>query len=485
MHLLAAAAGLGVDARTAEGRERLEGALRRVTLPVALSGLTTVVGFVSITVVRIEAVRYTGGYGALGVLVVTAVSLTLLPAALALRALPATPPRGLGLVRTRLAPRLVDVIARHAGAVIVVWGVASLLVGLGITRIDVETDATRWLPPGHPVRDSYESIRSALSGISPMNVVVTAPEGGSVLDPPLLEAIDALSRHLETLPEVGRTISLADPLRQLHGGMVDDPAQPLPGDAALAAQYMLLLDSVEPIEDLVTPDRGAANILIRADDNASARLTGIAEEVDAWWRAHAADLGTVTTTGIMYEFARAEDEIAYGQLRGLGLALAVISAVLFAIFRWPRLAAVALVPNALPLLLIFGGLGLLGLPLDAGTVLIGSLALGVAVDDTIHLTTDFHAGVARGDPPRDALEHAMRGVLPAITATTAMIAAGFFVLGLSEFTITRNLGLLTGGIMVLCLAADVTLLPALLLRMPRRPAPAAGAPSATRSATGP
>lgn len=467
MHLLAAASEADAADGAAPTPEALEAALRRVTLPVALSGLTTVIGFVSITVVRIEAVRSTGGYGALGVLVVTAVSLTLLPAALALRPLRGASPRGFETVRERLAPALVRGIAGRGGLVIGGWAALTLVVGLGVARIDVETDATRWLPPGHPVRDSYESIREALSGISPMNVVVRAPEGGNVLDPAVLAAIDGLSRHLESLPEVGRTLSIADPLRQLHGEMERDPRQPLPRGLALAEQYMLLLESVEPIDDLITPDRSAANVLIRADDNASASLAGVATAADAWWAAHGAGLGEAKTTGIMYEFARAEDEIAYGQLRGLSLALAVISVVLFAIFRWPRLALVALVPNALPLLVVFGGLGLLGVPLDAGTVLIGSLALGVAVDDTIHLASGFHGNVSSGQPPREALEQTLRAVLPAVTATTVMIAAGFFVLAFSEFTITRNLGLLTGGIMLLCLLADVTLLPALLLGMPR------------------
>jgi predicted RND superfamily exporter protein len=111
---------------------------------------------------------------------------------------------------------------------------------------------------------------------------------------------------------------------------------------------------------------------------------------------------------------------------------------------------------------------LFGLPLDAGTVLIGVLAIGIAVDDTIHIATGFYERLARGVAPRSALEQTFASVLPAILGTTAMIAAAFLVLGFSEFTITRNLGLLTGGIMLLCLLADVTLLPALLLGMPPR-----------------
>jgi predicted RND superfamily exporter protein len=320
------------------------------------------------------------------------------------------------------------------------------------------------------VRDAYESIRLELSGISPMNVVVEAPEGGSVLEPEALAAIDGLTLYLGEQLEVGKAISVADPLRQLVGGFLDDPSQPLPDSYAQATQSMLLLDSVEIIGDIITPDHRFANVMLRVDDNGSARLVDLAGRARDWWDAHGVDGYTATPTGIMYEFARAEEAIAHGQLGGLAVAFAVISGILFAIFRWPRLALMALVPNALPLFIIFGCMGLLGIPIDAGTVVMGSLALGIAVDDTIHVTTTFSIARERGLDARKALQHALSEVLPAVCASTLMLTIAFGLFAFSEFAITRNLGWLTGSIMVLCLLADVTLLSALLLRLPEPPA---------------
>ena len=445
-------------------RDALERALNRVSLPIALSGLTTALGLLAITFVRIEAVRMTGGFGALGVLGVTALSLTLLPAGLALGSRPIPRPRGFGWIQRRAAPALVAGVDQRRGAILGVWAGIVILAGVGVAGIQVETDATRWLPVGNPVRDAYEEIRQTLSGISPMNIVVEAPPGGSVLEPRVLKAIDGLAAHLETLPEIGKTLSLADPLRQLHGGFMDDPSQPLPDSLALSEQYLLLLESLEQLEDLIRFDRSGANILIRADDNGSAGLVGVRDTAEAWWSEHGPPETRITTTGIMYEFARAEDEIAYGQVRGLAVALGVISAVLLLIFRSPGLALLALIPNAIPLWLIFGTLGGFGLPLDAGTALIGCLALGVAVDDTIHVVAGFHARSQAGLAAPQALKETFVEVLPAIASTTAMIAGAFLVLGFSEFTITRNLGLVTSAIMVLCFVADATLLPALLIR---------------------
>jgi predicted RND superfamily exporter protein len=424
---------------------------------------------VAIALVRIEAVRYVGIFGSLGVLAVTASTLTLVPAGLRLHTLGTRPPRGAGWIQSRLAGRLVEGATRRRRRALVLWCLGAVVFALGIGRVDVETDATQWLPRGNPVRDSYESIRSRLSGISPVNVVLEAPDR-SVLEPEVLSAIDSLASYLESLPDVGKAVSIADPLRQIHGGFLDAEDQPLPQERALAEQYLLLLESVEHVADLVTDDRSAANVLLRVDHNGSSHLLEVADAARAWWQQNGVAGVKGEPTGIMYEYARAEDEIAFGQLRGLSFALSVISVMLLAIFRWPRLALVALVPNVIPLAVIFGLMGLLSVPLDAGTVLVGSLALGIAVDDTIHVTSGFFDRIQLGLGARDALHRTFVAVLPALVFTTIAVALAFVVLGFSEFTFTRNLGLLTAAIMVLCLLADVTLLPALLLGLPARPA---------------
>jgi predicted RND superfamily exporter protein len=124
----------------------------------------------------------------------------------------------------------------------------------------------------------------------------------------------------------------------------------------------------------------------------------------------------------------------------------------------------------IPLGIAFGFMGLVGLPLDAATVCMGSLALGIAVDDTIHVVTRYGEEQRRGASPEQALGRCFGRVLPALVFTTVTIGAGFLVLGISQFTLIRNLGLVTAALVVLCLVADATLLPALLLgrREPER-----------------
>ena len=222
------------------------------------------------------------------------------------------------------------------------------------------------------------------------------------------------------------------------------------------------------LSDVLALDHMGANILLRVDTNASSEVVDLAEWVERWWSERGVAGFEVRTTGIMYEFGRAEEQIAYGQIRGLGLALAAIALILLLVLRSPSLAAIALLPNVFPLAIAFGFMGLVGVALDAATVCLGSLALGIAVDDTIHLVTSYGDARLRGEKPREALDSGLRKVLPALILTTLTIAVGFAVLGLSQFTLIRNLGIMTSALVVLCLLADTTLMTALLLGRDRR-----------------
>jgi predicted RND superfamily exporter protein len=435
-----------------------------VARPIALSGLTTIIGFLAMATVRISAIRELATYGALGVLAITVASVTLVPAVL-------TQQRGVSLrsgldhwVRNPLRDWLVTVVVRHRVWVIGTWLVGLVGVGVGIAQLQISTDIIRWFPDGTVVRSDYEEIRRRLSGITPVNVLVEAADDESVVRSDMVAVIGALSDDLGRLPEVGKAISVADPLRQLNQVFSRDSSAGFPKDDASIEQYLLLLESVEYLRDVVTSDHSSANILLRMNNNSSSEIVALGAWVDDWWRQRGASGFTVATTGIMYEFGRAEEEIAYGQIRGLLFALAAIGCVLLALLRRPLVALIALLPNAIPVAMAFGCMGLVGIPLDAATVCLGSLALGIAIDDTIHVVTGYSDERGRGTTPVAALKVCLNNVLPALVLTTVAIGVGFGVLAFSEFTLIRNLGLVTAVLVSLCLLADLTLLPALLVR---------------------
>ena len=456
MHLIAAA-------RNVQGAESLEAALSPVLEPTALSGLTTAIGFLAVAAIRIDAVQQVGTYGALGVFAVVSAALTVVPAVIRLRPMTGGAPPLQSWLRESLPARLLGLAERKSSMMVTGWALVAAVFGFGLSQATVETDVTRWFPKGSDVRDSYEEIKRHLSGISPMNVVVQS-DGVPVTDPSMLASIDGLVAYLQAMPEVGKAIALTDPLRQLHAGFAADPASPLPESRLLAEQYLLLLESVEYMEDLVSFDRATANVVLRVDHNGSEHLLAVARLAEEWWRDHGPAGTTAQTTGIMHEFARAQDEIAFGQARGLGFALLTIMILMFAIYRSVRIAAVAMVPNVLPLVLVFGFLGLASIPMDAGIVVSGCLILGIAVDDTLHLVSAFRRHSLEGMDAHAALRAALRRVVTPVVLTTCVVGIGFLALASASFAFVRNLGILVVFVMLICFLADVLLLPSLLLR---------------------
>ena len=461
VHLLSAVSGVV--------REERAEALLGVALPIALSGLTTTLGFLAVSFVQIEAIQNIGIFGAVGVLSVLTVTLTAGPAALTLWPLSLRRVRFQGYIQDRATPSLIRFALKDRRAVMVCWLAAMAAVSVGLGRLAVETDVILWFQRDDPIRVAYETIRGRLSGISPLNVVIESPRDLDIDSHEVISAIDRLSTFLEDLPAVGRSISIADPLRQIHGGFSGDASLPLPVDDALIGQYLLLLESKRYINDFMARDHSAANIQLRVNDNSSDALLNVAAMAESWWARNGVTGYSARGTGIMYEFARAQDAIAWGQLKGLVFAFLAVLGILIAVFRWVRLALITLVPNVIPVAMGFGVMGLLGIPLDAGTVVVGNLAFGIAVDDSIHAATGFFSRHASGQSVPAALASTYRRVLPPLVYTTATVTLGFTMLALSDFTFIRHLGLLTAGLMIICLLADSLLLPAMLSRLDDAP----------------
>ncbi len=462
MHMLAAAARASAESaeRPIDG-DRLSIRLQEVATPIALSGLTTAIGFVATSLAGIESVRNVGGFGGVGVVATTALVLTALPAMLTAVPAPSSAPAGFNRLSGFAPDRVAAHSDRHRRAVLAIWLILAAVAALGVSRVELNTDATRWFRLGTDTRDSYETIREQLSGISPINVVIESTETGqSLLTPDTVAKLDQLTNFLESQPEVGRAVSVADPLLQIHAGFAG-AARGLPDRAAALEQYLLLLESAEHVDDLITSDRSATNLILRLNNNGSSEILRTGRTAEAWWAKNGVPNTTAQATGIMYEFARAQDAIARGQVVGLTAAVIAIVFVLFATFGSLRSAAATLAPNVAPILGIYGAMGFSGVPVDAGTVLVGSLALGIAVDDTVHVASAYFEA-RRTEPPQRSVQRSLERTLPAITYTTIAVGIGFSLLALSDFTFIRNLGLLMAAAMAACFVADVHLLPALL-----------------------
>jgi len=448
---------------SARGTQEIEAAIGQIAKALLLSGLTTAIGFVAISTVRIDAIRELGLFGAAGVLYVLLAVLSLVPSLLALLVGKVEFQFRNDRLRRIGTSFVVPQAIRNRRIIAIAWIGGAVISTIGIARVHVETDIILWFSDQSWIRESYENIKSSLVGITPVNVVIESENEADVTDPSVFRMIRELEEFVSTLPIVGSAMSFVDPVVELDSKLSMVETSDSQGfSAELISQYLLILGSIDNFRDLISNDRRAANISILLTENGSKGILGVEESVSEWWRQNGPSGFSATTTGIMYEFARSEEEISSGQARGFGLALISVAFLLVLIFREPGLIVATLVPNIVPLLLAYGFMGIAGIPLDAATMCLGSLSLGIAVDNTIHIATEFSDWEKQGMRRSCAIRLAVQRVIPALVFSTLAITVGFLVIGLSEFTLIRNLGLLTSAIVTVCLVADLTLLPALL-----------------------
>ncbi len=462
------------------GHARLaaERCLRHVVLPVLVSGATTVVGYGSLLITNVPAVFEYGAFSVLGVASVTLLSLTLVPAAVALLPLPRqSAVSGAARVRPRVTDRLESVVdgalsricvfsQRHASGAIVVWGVLCVAAAVATARVVIDTDYLSYFDESSPIRQDFASVNRLLSGAVPLYVVVDGAEPGAFREPALLRALEAVQERAKLIPGVTHTTSLVDTLRVLNRVMEeDDPAaERLPETRSAVAELLNLVPKNE-IGRLATSDQARANLIVRTGEVGSAAVRRLAARLEEAAAGDAFGPGTkVSVTGNAVLLSRSADAIAWGQANSVGLAALTILVLLAVLLRSGKLGLIAMAPNAVPVLLFFGLLGVGVAPLSLPTSLIASVALGISIDDTVHYLVRYRDERSRGLDPAGAITVTSRLVGRPMLVAAMMLILGFLVVALSGFATLRQFGLLSATTMAICLATDLVLLPALLVK---------------------
>jgi predicted RND superfamily exporter protein len=161
-----------------------------------------------------------------------------------------------------------------------------------------------------------------------------------------------------------------------------------------------------------------------------------------------------------------EEYLIGSQIECLVLALVVITLLMSVLLRSVVLGLFSMIPNLTPIAIGLGAMSLAGVSLNPGTVMIGAVALGIVVDDTVHFMVALRRALADRSPVDEAIRVALSEVGPALAVTTLLLAASFLVLTLGSFAPSIQFGAITTLIVVVALAADLVLLPAALRLSP-------------------
>jgi len=441
--------------------------LARVAFPVAFTALTTAAGFLSLGTNDLAVVRGFGFFAAVSTLATFLVALTLVPLLLTHggKGADVMPESSLGWLDRRL-DALVRFDLRHANGILVA---ALLLVGgalFGATRIEVNLPVIENFGRETEIRRAYREVDRLFGGANQFYVMLRAEQAGAFEDPAWLREIAGLQAWLEAQPEIGGTTSVVQYVEVLNealgAGAGDPPGRHIPETAKAVAQ-LLLFGGNEELDVLIDRAHRTATILVRSTATETREFDILARRIDARLAELPAGL-TGQTTGNAILLTRAADRISRGQALSLLLASAMIGLLLIGYFRSLRLGLLALVPNVIPVVLYFGLLGWTGVTLNNATALMGSIVLGIAVDDTLHLLVEYRRALAQTGDPARALHEAVRHVGRAITCTTLAVCLGLLVVGTSELRNQAEFGLLGAATLAIAWLVDLTFTPVLCAR---------------------
>ena len=430
-------------------------AARETLPPCALTALTTAAGFGSLAFSEIPPVRDLGIFAAAGALIACGLVFSLLPALLLNRPLRA--PRASGWSQPR-AEALTRALKRGAVPILLA---AAVLAGVGVEgarRLRFESHVLQFFPADHRLPRAYAEVEERLLGLTPLELWLEGPRD-ELLTAQRLGDLRAFVAEARQDPLVGEVIS---PL-----GL--DPRWDELSPAALAALLRAgLAEEARGVAEshlrLLEGGTLALRITLACQTTSSEAFDRLVRHlrgrIPASLREGPAPL---RLSGAVPLLVRTQALLVDTQLRSFGLALLVVTAVLLLAYRSLGLVLISLLPNVLPILITLGAMGWFGVPLNTATVTVAGIALGLVVDDTIHLLHHHHLARRGGAPPGPAVRDTLWLVGRPVTVTTAAVALGFGAFAVSDFAPTFYFGSL---IALTCLSAwvcDLLALPALLL----------------------
>ena len=452
-------------------REAAHQALSQMLAPCFYTAATTIAGLLSLCSADLSPVRQMGVLGAVGVAFSFVLTFALGPWLLPMLPAPSGPEETRSGALSRWWARWDRGLVALAAWVqrrswMVVLGSAALLVLAlsGLRYLEVGSNPMNYFQADNPARQDLLFVDEHLAGTISIEVLVDTGSVGGLKEPAVLKAMVRTQDFLEGLEGVGATASLADyvvALRQaMHGG--GETERRIPVTRAEVSQLLLLLDDPQELERFADFDfqKGRVHATVRMSEGEE--LAARSAQVDRFLMEQFPAPASASATGLSRLISNMETYLLQSQIRSLSLAFVTVLFFMVLALRSIRLGLFSMIPNLLPIGMALGFMGWVGIPLDPGTAMTGAVALGLVVDDTVHFLYHFKERSLAGDPLETATRATLMDTGRAITMTSVILVAGFWLLTLASFLPNIYFGLLCGVAILLALLANLVVLPAVL-----------------------
>lgn len=451
-------------------RDSLQETMELVGNPCLLAAVSTAAGFLAMAGSDLKGISHLSIYGAFGVMCTFLMTVTLLLSLLSFGGERQKTIRTSHGWISKFLNSAADTNIARPGLVIMISVVAFMVALLGLRELRVDFNFLTDFKPHMKVRQDTEYADQNMGGMLSLVYVFDAGTDG-IKDPKNLAAMERFQEFASQQAHVEKTLSIVDTLKDLnqtfHG---DDPAYyKLPDDRELIAQYLLMyeLSGGDQLEEFVTSDFARAVVDLRVQMVPSSNIADLFETLETYVEETSSTNGlelTVEASGVGLLWVRMADYISSSFAQGYVLVFVMIFVLMCLIFRSLKVGALAMIPNFGPIVLTMGFMGWADINLDYIRMMIATIAIGIAVDDTVHLVTRFRQEFYRCGSYEKAMRNSLGGVGHALVITTIILISAFALYFTSQLSVMASFGSLLAVAISAALLSDLYLLPVLLMK---------------------
>ena len=450
-------------------KEALSYTLGHSGLAIAMTSITTAIGVGSFAGSQVAPISDLGIFASLGVMVSLVLTLTLLPALLSITKLKAKPRTSSSKI-DELMRKMAQIPVNHTKTILVS---SALLVALSLvasTQVELSHNPLKWFQPHSEERIATETIDKQMNGSVTIEVVVDTGKENGWIDPIKLETLNRFTTKLESYMDehthVGKVISLATIVKETNRALHENKEgyYTIPTDANLVSQELLLFENSgsDDLEDVVDSQFSKARITIKMPWTDSVYAVGIRDYVQSEAKLAFKD-DIVEVTGMMPLLINTFSNAIFSSVQSYFMAAIAITFMMMIILGSVRIGLLSMIPNLAPIIVGLLLMAIAKIPLDMFTLLIGSIAIGLVVDDTIHFMHNFRRYYLESGDSTKAIEQTFLTTGKAMLITTIVLSLGFFAYLAANMVSVQNFGLLTASVIIFALLSDLLLAPALMI----------------------
>ncbi|MCX8124388.1 MAG: efflux RND transporter permease subunit [Spirochaetes bacterium] len=478
----------------------IQSSLLHISLTVMLAGLTTFIGFFTLSTNQVSSIREMGIFAALGVFSAVIISLTLIPAVLVL--LPEKEKKlqfqskilsyisNLNLVE-KIVNRLATLAVDNSALVVGILLVALITAFVGMSKVKVETSVHAYFKEGDYILTSSKIVGQKFGGSAGINILIDTGKPDGVKDPKFLQFVDSFRNWLVAEQNddlnIGRTDAFTDFIKTINLAMHNNDFNyySIPNTVQDVDSYIDLYGGkddndnglADEFEPYVDKKFTTVNIFARLWEKQGKFLSSntmhhIINKIRIYLEHNLPEGCSFKITGEPKVLVRMSEYIVQGQVMSLALSLLSIFIVVLLIFYNIKAAFVSLIPISTAVLLNFGVMGFLGIRLDMATAIIAAITIGIGIDDTIHFLNTYRHFNSPELSQKEVITKTLNQAGVAIVYTSVALIFGFLVLVISSFKPVIYFSILLATTMITTTLGALLFLPATinLLKLDLSPA---------------